>query len=91
MSGALRGELLAKSNYSWISLLSRHKKRKQTNTNKKKKIKTSEMKEEKINPPSTMSLPVSNVWTPRAVSVRVDPSLFVAVHVYVPVSSGLKS
>ena len=36
-------------------------------------------------------LPVSNSWIPRAVSVFTDPSLFVAVHIYVPVSPGLKS
>ena len=36
-------------------------------------------------------LPVSNVWTPKVVNVRVVPSLFVAVHMYVPMSSGLKS
>ena len=58
---------------------------------KKHKIIIIHKKQQQQNNKFKRRLPVSNVRTPRAVSARLDPSLFVAVHMYVPVSSGLKS
>lgn len=48
-------------------------------------------KRQKPKDPWKYKIPDSKMRTPRAVSALVDPSLFVAVHMYVPVSSGLKS
>lgn len=52
---------------------------------------TLDKKRQKPKDPWKYKIPDSKIRTPRAVSVLVDPRLFVAVHMYVPVSSGLKS